>query len=1557
MMTKQLRIGLFIFIIIAISIGIYLVNTSSKSNSAQAGYDLYQQGETEAAFALFQNSAESDSQSAYALAMMYKDGIGTLSDDKKAQYWLEKSASQGNKSALYNLGFYRYNQELEGTSDDQYGLVSLTKSADLGVPEAQIMVGGIYMADETDKIPQDIELARQYFTLAAKQGSQFAQFALGYIAHDFDKDNKKAVEILTPLVSKSFPLPAMLLAEIYTEGGNGVTPNKFFAEKYEKMSIASAFDFISDANEFEPAPLSIYGSLTPEEKQKIVEDLDKRARQGDEVAIYILYQKYMTGDGVKKNKNIASAYLRPLIQQRAPKALYLNYLADRNNIDDLVEAAEHEYPDAMYQAYQIFSGNTFDYNVDRNDTLANKYLMGAADLGHHDALVKIVEKSINSYQFPNRQLVDLTTKYTPILMEKYPNSPEALIVASQVYSEEDSPLYSPEKSFSALEKSNKLAPDYDSQVQLARYYIRGFGTKTDLEKAVKILKPNLDNQGRPSTADRLLVQLYYHTDIQAYIDEKTIIDILKNDVIERENYTLAHFYANYLLREDPEKNSQLAFKLFEESSDYSSNARIYYAAALLKYKPEQIDLAARIIASLLSSEDSMAELTPNEKDTANDILLEVAFQTIETKRLLINLALYDNNPKALALVEPLVGNDADITYLYGMTKLSQLDNVNRLSDDELKPYYDTLLNAAELGSSSAYLYIAQNLDAVNYYNDRTAYYKNRFQQITGLKPTDLIPTYKKCAKLGNNRCLYELGEIYQEGKYGEDSNYDIALEYYGKISDPDFSFLKSRKTEIERAKARFIQIQNDANNSDPEALRMLANAYKFGNYGQKIDDKKWLKYLTISAKFNNKQALNDLVDYYSQDEFIDANKTKILTYYDQLAELGDQSYTRELAHQYLNGSRLVEPDRQKAREYYIKSGSWGDQYLRYMNTYDLGMKMLNESPSAKFNVGDAYLYGHGVKQDTHEAIKYLKQASDEGNNAAIQRYTELLYMGIYDKEKHQWVAEPDWDNAIFYLRKHTEPERVKTYLEVYETLVEPAQKGDASAYAKLGDWYYSWGNNAAAQLYYIKSIDAGNIAAYRLLDRVTEEPAVKRQNYLDGTAKDDLFSKVQLASVYLHDANIDNNSPDYHLALQYLDIGMKSTDASISENAFQLLADLYKNGVVLKNDQILHSENKEKYLELIQLQSEKRPEALIRLYKYYADIDNPKALDYLYRAYQQGDLNATFMLYELNNPGEYCTNSRKADIDKSSVYLKEWLDKKQFGKNTDRSYIQEPESLSKNMGDIYLEGSCDTAKDIDKAIEWYQTSLKYHDTHALNKLYQAYVEKKDAKQAYYIALRLEKDTEYIELLNTLLPQERQEIEQRFADEQAFQKYGRFAQQIEEKRLKAEAGDRIEAFSLGISYARGEMVPQDTQKMIYYYELAGKNGYSRAYNILGNLYRKDNEKGIERDYPKALYYFDLGAKQKDSNTAHLAGDMLYFGQGVPKDYAQAAKYYEITDLEQGAHHAMAKYKLAYMYYNGLLGTKSREDIQKAHDYLEIGAKYLDKDSTAALKEWDFSTLNQ
>lgn len=125
--------------------------------------------------------------------------------------------------------------------------------------------------------------------------------------------------------------------------------------------------------------------------------------------------------------------------------------------------------------------------------------------------------------------------------------------------------------------------------------------------------------------------------------------------------------------------------------------------------------------------------------------------------------------------------------------------------------------------------------------------------------------------------------------------------------------------------------------------------------------------------------------------------------------------------------------------------------------------------------------------------------------------------------------------------------------------------------------------------------------------------------------------------------------------------------------------------------------------------------------------------------------------------------------------------------------------------------------------------------------------------------------------------------------------------------------------------------------------------------MGNLYRKD-EGNIAPDYTKAVGYFEEGAALGDSNTAHLAGDMYYFGEGgIPKNYEKAAKYYDMTELKQGNHHALAKYKLAEIYYKGLVQVAAIEDYQKAYQLLILADEHGEERATKALQEWDFSML--
>ncbi|MDE1475421.1 tetratricopeptide repeat protein [Xenorhabdus bovienii] len=207
-MTKQLKIGMIFFIAAIITSGVYFIQRNA-SKSAQAGYILYDDGDTVVAFNYFNQHADTDPQSAFSLAMMYWNGVGTPQNKPLAIQWLTQSANEGNRSALYNLGYFRYQKDIPASDDDPYGLTSLKKAADLGVLNAQELLGSIYIEDKHKQISQDYELARHYLNDATQQDSILASFALGVIAYQHDKDYKKAVEILEPLATDNFLFSAI----------------------------------------------------------------------------------------------------------------------------------------------------------------------------------------------------------------------------------------------------------------------------------------------------------------------------------------------------------------------------------------------------------------------------------------------------------------------------------------------------------------------------------------------------------------------------------------------------------------------------------------------------------------------------------------------------------------------------------------------------------------------------------------------------------------------------------------------------------------------------------------------------------------------------------------------------------------------------------------------------------------------------------------------------------------------------------------------------------------------------------------------------------------------------------------------------------------------------------------------------------------------------------------------------------------------------------------------------------------------------------------------------
>lgn len=1555
-MTKKIKIWLIIFIFVSIFFGLFFIKNSPVSSitNIQQGYDFYEQGDYQNAHDYFLSKADDNAQAAFSLAMMYWDGKNIAGDKSKAEYWLLKSANQGNRNALYNLGYFRYHGELQDIPEDLYGLASLNKAAELGIVNAQILLGEKYFEGDSNKVAIDIPKAKALFTQAAEQNSSIAKLALAAIAYKYDDDAKKAIKISEELLTPEFPFPAILLASIYQDGGKGVEKNPVLAEKYKILSIKYFSNIFEGMQNLEPTALSLYGYQTEEEQKEIINNLILLAEKGNENAIYSLFERYTTGRDVKRDETKALSYLQPLVDKKDPKALYLHYITSKENTNYLIEAAEKNYPDAVYRLYQVYANIYFDDNLDYDMDLAEKYLTIAADLKHKEALFNIINNGLRNYYDKDEKLDLSLEKYTRYLLENYSDDAKALMLASMVYNENSSSkLYDLNKSFDLNLKASELLPNNYNKGKLAYKYAYGLGTKQNLEKAVSLYKDVIKESNDRERYHQDLIILYYRYDINKYIDKNSIMSFIKNDIEKYNNYQFAYYYADELLKEDAVKNKNKAFEIYLKSNEESYNSQVHYAKSLVQYQENKQQEAIENIIEVLSKERGYNSLTAQEKEDIKFILFKYGADNEDAKKYWVYFALNENNIEAQKLVDSLLGKDPIVSYQYAITKINKIKNIDSVKDEELKYYYDYILSSANLNYVDAITYIIKNLNNTNYIGG-DLFFKNKFRHLTGIQPDQIIVWYEKCANLADYQCLYDLGEIYQKGSYGVISDFDKALYYYNQIKDPDFSFLKWRLDEIKKGIDERNLIIKGVGAGDAAAYYKLSQAYKYGKFGLEQNSQKWLFYLEKATNARNEEALIESINYYSKDELIKENKAKLLNYYQQLAKLGNRRYTEDLAKQYLQGSLLVEANRAKAREYFIKTNESDNYYLESMNEFDLNLKLSNESTIAKYRVGRAYQQGYGVKQDVIKARIYLKAASENGYEDAIYAYANLLISGSYDENENKWIIEPDWNEAITWLRKYPNKNQFNKEIQFYDSTVTVALKGDADAILAVANKYRDDSKLFAAKLWYEKSLNAGNFAAIKGLTDITEDVSEKKKWYLLGIKKDDLYSEIQLAAIYLSEPETTIDSDNYKLAIEYLEKGLRDIDDELSLFAFEALADLYQMGTVNENRTPVILKDTSKYLSLLESESETRNEALIRLFEYYAVNEFDKALAYLYVADERGSLTATRKLFEFTVPRNTCNTY--SDTERSSQYLSKWVEKSQQNEASKRELNYHAGILMNMLADAYLENECQENLDLDKAIYWYQESLKYDKETGLSGLYKVYSQKGDAKEAYYYGLLKDKRISDNKLINTLSENEKREIEKRVESYHQALKFEPYRETIERQTKEAEAGDGKSAYYLGSFYSRDDVLPKNTTKMLYFYELAGKSGNPWGYNALGRLYRDENDHNIKQDGEKALYYYDLGAQLGDSNTAHLAGDMLYLGQaGIEKNYIKAAEYYEQTDLEQGAHHGLAKYKLAYMYYEGLVGNKSQQDLQKAYDYLQLAAKYQNKQAIKALKEWDFSSI--
>ena len=124
-----------------------------------------------------------------------------------------------------------------------------------------------------------------------------------------------------------------------------------------------------------------------------------------------------------------------------------------------------------------------------------------------------------------------------------------------------------------------------------------------------------------------------------------------------------------------------------------------------------------------------------------------------------------------------------------------------------------------------------------------------------------------------------------------------------------------------------------------------------------------------------------------------------------------------------------------------------------------------------------------------------------------------------------------------------------------------------------------------------------------------------------------------------------------------------------------------------------------------------------------------------------------------------------------------------------------------------------------------------------------------------------------------------------------------AQSADIKKLiqQANQGDAIAQYTLGVMYATGQGVPQDSAQAVKWLRLAADQGDAWAQYNLGYMY--DIGQGVPQDYTQALKWLRLAADQGNALAQHNLGLMYAKGLGVPQDYAQALKWTRLA-ADQG-----------------------------------------------------------
>lgn len=223
---------------------------------------------------------------------------------------------------------------------------------------------------------------------------------------------------------------------------------------------------------------------------------------------------------------------------------------------------------------------------------------------------------------------------------------------------------------------------------------------------------------------------------------------------------------------------------------------------------------------------------------------------------------------------------------------------------------------------------------------------------------------------GSHEAQTILGRLYEEGSY-TGINLILAAEYYIRatiLDSPRAAFLLWKLIR----EREFYNILNDAiQRNDPDAQFVWYGLQKLG-YDNRLTNNDAIILLQKSAVQNHIPAIIELGFNYYTGNYINLDREKGISLWQQAQNLKSYEATIRLAASKILDQNAFVDLRNEVRQ--IKEAE------------------INGSILAQFALAYCYEHGIGVKQNTADAVKYYRLASQRGNQFAFEKLKSL-----YDK--------------------------------------------------------------------------------------------------------------------------------------------------------------------------------------------------------------------------------------------------------------------------------------------------------------------------------------------------------------------------------------------------------------------------------------------------------------------------------------------------------------------------------------------------------------------------------